>query len=771
MQSAKKRFLSLFLALVLALSLCPAAFAAGLDNFQAQTSFRDGQFTDLPSTHWAYGNIRSACEYGLMKGSSNSTFSPDGEITIAETLALASRLHSIYHTGSENFQQGSPWYQCYVDYALENGLLTEEYDNYNNAIPRWGFVQILGQAFPAEALEAINTVDDGAIPDVPMSEFYAEDVYRLYRAGILTGNDESGVFAPTSFIRRSESAALVSRMVEPDLRANVTLRTPGKITEAEAKEMDSLVDEISSLEDRLESQGKSEKEMTAAVLQAVEDKPFIAEAYSGEDGNVTVRTDFGVTAIWQHYDEPDAYLGGSTTSTWSTPEEATAAADTILAKAADMKDGVDIVLLAPYAGEDEHFILDGYEWLLNKIVDGVTGGGSLTILRDQQVSLNALKNLDQYDMVFFYSHGTYSCVANSAWAVLPSDPYTMTGEFASPTAYVLLSNDFFFGRTVVDLSTGRIGVGGNFYNHYYDANDLDGMFFHFASCYSMRTDKLANGLLSRGAAWVEGYNEPVLFTNDFYQANGVVNYLLEGNTAQNAVTLMQADPEWQTYAQEDCVMRTAGGEFRLPVGPSDEELVRAVLDAEAEWGDDIWTSYGLEIYFMDLTLDGVPEFVMGQMNQGSGFFSSVMVYQYQNGKMVHILPEWEEECWDTLTLCRSKSDGSLFYLGYDFVRSGFAWNGSYWTKYEPEDASMRSTLLYYKEHLTDNNYQESDNYYDGNQNPISEAAFEARKSAFEASFEDLGTPRGKVLESWKSSNSYTAKYNLLLPLLKDIPAI
>ena len=222
MRRKSARFLALVLALVL--SLGTVALAAGsLSNFQKVNTFQDGQFWDVSSGHWAYSNVRSAYEYGLMKGESDTAFAPDGGLTIAAAITLAARIHSIYYTGTENFVQGNPWYRCYVDYALENGLITGEYADYDAAIQRWEFAQILGRALPDAALPDISTVDDGAIPDVPMSAGYAADVYRLYRAGILTGRDD-GSFAPDTGILRSETAAIVSRMAEPELRKNIVLQ-------------------------------------------------------------------------------------------------------------------------------------------------------------------------------------------------------------------------------------------------------------------------------------------------------------------------------------------------------------------------------------------------------------------------------------------------------------------------------------------------------------------------------------------------------------------
>ena len=97
----KQRFLSGLLALVLALTLLPAAALAaapGLSNFTKVNTYVPGTFTDV-SGEWYAQNVQTAYELGLVLGTSDTTFSPDENISLAAALALACRLHSIYHTG------------------------------------------------------------------------------------------------------------------------------------------------------------------------------------------------------------------------------------------------------------------------------------------------------------------------------------------------------------------------------------------------------------------------------------------------------------------------------------------------------------------------------------------------------------------------------------------------------------------------------------------------------------------------------------------------
>lgn len=222
-----KTLRKLLAGVLLAAMVLPSAVwaaPAGLDNFQPGEDYPAGKFTDVPASSWYAENVEAAYELGLVRGVTDTTFEPESTITVAETLALAARLHSIYHTGAADFTQGSPWYQVYVDYAVENGIIAaNSYSSYNAAATRSQFAAILAKALPEEALEAVNTVDDGMIPDVPEGAANYDAIYQLYRAGILTGNDAAGTFTPNNTIVRSEVAALVTRMADPDLRKTITL--------------------------------------------------------------------------------------------------------------------------------------------------------------------------------------------------------------------------------------------------------------------------------------------------------------------------------------------------------------------------------------------------------------------------------------------------------------------------------------------------------------------------------------------------------------------
>ena len=54
-----------------------------------------------------------------MNGQSDTTFGPDGNVTVAEGVTMASRVHAIYNGKTIAEKSGGKWYDMYVDYAKE----------------------------------------------------------------------------------------------------------------------------------------------------------------------------------------------------------------------------------------------------------------------------------------------------------------------------------------------------------------------------------------------------------------------------------------------------------------------------------------------------------------------------------------------------------------------------------------------------------------------------------------------------------------------------
>ncbi len=200
------------------------------------SAYQTARFSDVSAGAWYADYVDYVAENGLMVGVADRRFDPGGSVTLAQAVTMAARIHSLYNTGRETFDQstGTVWYQTYVDYAVKNGILDSAAarQDLNGRAARSQFAEIFARALPGRGLKAINSVPDSAIPDVSMQDSYASSVYALYRAGVLSGNDEIGTFAPHSSITRAEAAAIVTRMMDPEQRQSFSL-TPA-LTDREA---------------------------------------------------------------------------------------------------------------------------------------------------------------------------------------------------------------------------------------------------------------------------------------------------------------------------------------------------------------------------------------------------------------------------------------------------------------------------------------------------------------------------------------------------------
>ena len=185
-------------------------------------------FTDVSRSSWYYDSIRAAWEKDLIDGVTRTLYKPDDTLTVAQAIKLSAALHQMLNNnGKVTLRNGSPyWYSSYVSYAVDNGIIEKMYLDYtpaqmNTPVKRNEFVHIFYGAM--SDYRQINTVADNKIPDVITTDTYALEIYTFYRAGILTGSDKNGTFYPTNDIKRSEVAAILSRMYDRTARKTVSL--------------------------------------------------------------------------------------------------------------------------------------------------------------------------------------------------------------------------------------------------------------------------------------------------------------------------------------------------------------------------------------------------------------------------------------------------------------------------------------------------------------------------------------------------------------------
>ena len=190
-------------------------------------------FVDVKKDAWYHDEIVEAVYTGIINGKSKTIFAPDDLLTYAEAVKLAACMSQVYLNGNVTLTLGTPWYQPYADYCRINNITTKNYD-YNQNATRAGYMEIFANALPDSAFKDINNIPDGSILDVKTSASYAHYVYKLYRAGIVTGVDALHNCNPEDNIKRSEVAAIISRMMNDDKRIKFDM--PGTSGKEEPKE-------------------------------------------------------------------------------------------------------------------------------------------------------------------------------------------------------------------------------------------------------------------------------------------------------------------------------------------------------------------------------------------------------------------------------------------------------------------------------------------------------------------------------------------------------
>lgn len=249
----KRHITTLFLIVALATG---ATFYAQAAPLLPPSTVYKNQFTDVKTNHWFYENVATLYSFGLTNGKgSPSTFAPESDMTVAEILTMAARLRSLWDFGTAEFgadlhrTTGMRWYAPYAAYLKAIGVISTEFDGqWNRSATRAETAHVLARALPAELFSPINqiVVAEGYatgqfIQDVTEYTPYQQDILTLYRWGILDGMDDTGSFCPQLTIRRSEVAAMITRLLDTDLRLTLqwTIRD-------ETPEFSSLADLISA---------------------------------------------------------------------------------------------------------------------------------------------------------------------------------------------------------------------------------------------------------------------------------------------------------------------------------------------------------------------------------------------------------------------------------------------------------------------------------------------------------------------------------------------
>ncbi len=207
-----KRWISLALAAVLALSLAVPAAAA--------------EFPDLPEDYWAYDFMQDLYNRGIFSGYSDGTIRPLTKATVAQTLALLSRFYDLTDTELEYLYAdygptvesilpaSNEWVFDEVAVCLAAGIITEDelraYDDLNALITREELCVYLVRTMQLED-EALSR-DYASLSFTDSEEISSDALFHidlLVSMEIISGYSD-GSFDPHGTSTRAVVAKLIS---------------------------------------------------------------------------------------------------------------------------------------------------------------------------------------------------------------------------------------------------------------------------------------------------------------------------------------------------------------------------------------------------------------------------------------------------------------------------------------------------------------------------------------------------------------------------------
>ncbi|MBQ2915450.1 MAG: S-layer homology domain-containing protein [Clostridia bacterium] len=207
------------------------------------TSCSSPLFQDVAEDSLYYNDIKAVYDWGFMTHKEENFFAPNASVTYAELVEIAANLHQIKTASAPVAETEGRWYQPYVDYCKENGIINKDY-NWDESVSRAEFIDIFSRVATVNDLKAFNNIEDGAIPDVSEDSDYYDSIYKFYRAGIFQGVDELYNCKPDGLIRRYEIACVINRIMNPSVRYSIEL-----IAEKDVVDVGDIFDQGSSTVD------------------------------------------------------------------------------------------------------------------------------------------------------------------------------------------------------------------------------------------------------------------------------------------------------------------------------------------------------------------------------------------------------------------------------------------------------------------------------------------------------------------------------------------
>jgi murein DD-endopeptidase / murein LD-carboxypeptidase len=169
-----------------------------------------GRFQDIPSSYWAYDEIRTLSEDGLILGYENSYFKPNEPITRAEVASYLGEYLQLDLSNRSAIFRDVPlehWAVGAINAMQKKGYITGSGGSFRpeETLTRAQLAAILTRVFDLK-----QPAVDQSFTDVSPSFWAYKDIQALAASGITTGY-EDGTFRPEDTVTRAQFAVFLYR--------------------------------------------------------------------------------------------------------------------------------------------------------------------------------------------------------------------------------------------------------------------------------------------------------------------------------------------------------------------------------------------------------------------------------------------------------------------------------------------------------------------------------------------------------------------------------
>ena len=177
-------------------------------------------FEDVKPGTYYFDPVRLLYHTGLVYGTDETHFSPSGTVTRAQAVVFSVRVYERYHGLAA--QSDVSDMNEYLRRSAAYGLLPADWTALDEPASRAEVAYLIAHALPKAELKALRRVE--TLPDVAAGDPYASEIFLLYRAGVLSGNDPQRTFRGESNVLRAEIAAMLARLIDPAQRIGPDLQ-------------------------------------------------------------------------------------------------------------------------------------------------------------------------------------------------------------------------------------------------------------------------------------------------------------------------------------------------------------------------------------------------------------------------------------------------------------------------------------------------------------------------------------------------------------------